>query len=149
MPSSYRVRDRIAKKDDPFLLDLIRENLSHYPSARPWTDERILNMLNKSTRVIVLVSEKDQCLGFLSWTERLPTLQLGLCVLDQIIQERGFAKSYYQSLEASFRKNGFTQIELYVDKLNTRAIKLYQQLGFRKQISMPFAKSLLMYKKII
>jgi ribosomal protein S18 acetylase RimI-like enzyme len=149
VPSSYRVRDRISKKDDPFLLNLIKENLRRYPSAEPWTDERILDMLNKSSRVLILVSEKDQCLGFLSWIERMPTLRLGLCVLDQNIQEQGIAKRYYRKLETSFRKKGFTRIELYVDKLNTRAIKLYQYLGFRKEIAMPFAKSILMYKKLI
>ncbi|HJV44532.1 MAG TPA: GNAT family N-acetyltransferase [Bacillota bacterium] len=146
MGKPFRIRNRIPHKDDPFLLQLIQENLASYPSSYGLTEDKVIHLLNKHTRVVLLTTKKGVRIGFLSWTEKPPVMILELCVIDRKYQGQGIATYYIQDLENYARHRDFTTLRFYVDLKNEEAQKLYKRFGFTPKRINPFTSTVLMEK---
>jgi GNAT superfamily N-acetyltransferase len=149
MKNGYRIRNRSPKKDDKVLLRLINNHLRQYPSARGWTDYKIVTLLNQSSRVVVLENSRGRQIGFLSWKEEPPFLILGLCVIKAAYQRKGIATRYFQRLEKYAKHLGCNTLRLYVDIKNKDAITLYRNFGFQKTKMNMFTNTTLMEKELL
>ncbi len=145
----FKFRDRIPKKDNKFLLRLIKRNLGHYPSAQGLSDKRILEIMNGYSRVVMLTTTRGKRIGFLSWTEKKPILFLELCVLSEQYQGKGIASHYLHTLEQYAIERNFTTMQFYVDKVNTEAYELYRRFGFIPLPTPPYAPTILMQKRLM
>ena len=148
MGRPFRFRNRIPQKDDPFILKLVQENLGRYPSSYGMTEDKVIELLNKHTRVVLLTAKKGEQIGFLSWTEKANVMILELCVIDRLYQGQGIATHYMADLEKYATRRGFDTLRFYVDLKNEEAQKLYQRFGFSPKRINPFTGTLLMEKKL-
>jgi ribosomal protein S18 acetylase RimI-like enzyme len=148
MAANYRLKNRVPEKDDSFILNLIQDNLTNYPTAFGWTEQRVIHLLDQSSQVILLVSSGGERIGFLSWVEKPPVIELGLCVLKRSHQGKGIASRYLRRLERYCSKRGFTKLSFHVDKKNKGALRLYQRQGFQIKHSNPLTRSFVMEKHI-
>ncbi|RXT13603.1 GNAT family N-acetyltransferase [Ammoniphilus sp. CFH 90114] len=142
-------RNRIRKKDNRYLLRLIRRNLGHYPSAQGLSNKRILELMDEYTRVILFTTPSGERVGFLSWTEKENILFLELCVLEERYQGKGIATSYLKRLEKYALGRKFNTLQFYVDKQNNEAYELYKRFGFYPIPTPPQAPTILMEKKLL
>jgi ribosomal protein S18 acetylase RimI-like enzyme len=147
--SPFRIRNRNPQYDDPYLLQLIKENLGHYPSSFGLTDDKVLSLLNEHTRVILLTTKSGERIGFLSWTEKRNIMVLELCVIEKKFQRHGIASHYMKRLEGFARRKGFDTMRFYVDLKNEAAQKLYRSFGFKAKRTNPFTGTILMEKRIL
>lgn len=144
-----RFRERIPLKDDKYLLHLIKRNLGHYPSAKGLSDNRILELLNKYSQVILFTELNGKRVGFLSWTEKEKILFLELCVIEEKYQRKGIATHYLQHLEQYAIRRQFESLQFYVDKKNIEAYELYCRFGFYPLPTPAYAPTILMEKKLL
>jgi|GEM_PF-2331478 len=148
MKKNWRIRRRISELDDLYLLSLIKENLGHYPSSHGFTDEKIIDLLNKYTEVVLLISKTSGRIGFLAWTEKAKIMLLELCVLEPRYQGKGIATFFIRRVESRARKQGFSSIRFYVDRNNDRAQRLYQRFGYTVKRFNWLTNTILMEKQL-
>jgi len=82
----------------------------------------------------ICAAEADgRLVGYLSIEEHLETehfLYLDDCSVAEGYRCRGIGRAFFAEAERYAREKGITRIYLHVEQENTRAIRLYQSLGY-------------------
>jgi RimJ/RimL family protein N-acetyltransferase len=121
------------------LSDNVLYNFSLYPNANT---KKVASKLSKTLLIeksqkIFGIFEKDQMVGFgilkfLPKETRKCVCQFGLVISD-LYQNKGFGKALAKYMIDWAKENNFKKIWLTVYSDNTRAIKLYNELGFQME----------------
>ena len=88
-----------------------------------------------------LLKDNDVYVGLLDFLMCNPSDQkpwLGLLMIHQAHQRRGYAKRAYEAYEQLMRERGVTEIRLGVITSNENALRLWQALGYESYAEKPY-----------
>lgn len=127
-------------ENNPVLVPLIRPNKNKKELEQEWqiTLEEFKSRLD--TQHFYLIYIDDKLVGEMNYMvdpshlhKREPgTAWIGITIGEEDGRGKGIGFKAIQYLEEEIKKQGLTRIELGVFEFNTRAYKLYQQLGYQE-----------------
>jgi RimJ/RimL family protein N-acetyltransferase len=127
-------------ENNPDLIPLIRPNINKKELEQrcQMTLEDFKNRLD--THHIYLIYTDDKLVGEMNYMvdpshlhKRAPgTAWIGITIGEENGRGKGIGIKAIQYLEEEIKRKGLTRIELGVFEFNTRAYKLYQQLGYQE-----------------
>lgn len=127
-------------ENNPDLVPFIRPNKNKKELEQQWqiTLEEFKNRLD--TQHFYLIYIDDKLVGEMNYMvdpshlhKRAPgTAWIGITIGEESGRGKGIGFNAIQYLEEEIKKQGLTRIELGVFEYNTRAYKLYQQLGYQE-----------------
>jgi ribosomal-protein-alanine N-acetyltransferase len=116
-----------------FLKTLEATNDTEYFQPHPFTIDAIEKIL-KSARndLYYILAEGEDVLGYgmlRGWDEGYEIPSLGIAIHPRV-RSTGLGKFFMQFLNAAAQRKGATSVRLRVRPANTRAVKLYENLGY-------------------
>jgi len=127
-------------ENDPFLIPLTRPNRNQEELARQVsvTAESLSKRLQDHP--IYLIFFDGQLVGEMNYQidpdhlyKKEPgTAWIGICIGEALARGKGVGTQAMQYLENQIQTKGLKRIELGVFEFNTKAIKLYQKLGYQE-----------------
>ncbi len=144
-------RSTDAKQLMRFINQIIREPMSGIPFTRPMTLkaeeawlEALLGQIRKRSMVMLILEIDDRIVGNCSvqrrmWKEK-HRAQIGIAI-NKCARGRGIGEAMMRTTVALARKrmSGLELIDLVTYSYNSRAIALYEKLGFRRVGCLPHA----------
>lgn len=127
-------------ENDPALIHLVRPNRSQKDLDRRYviTTEDLKQRLENHITYLILVDE--QLAGEVDYQfdppylhkREMRTAWLSIIIGEETARGKGVGRLAIQLLEAKLKQQGIPRIELGVFEFNTRALKLYQNLGYQE-----------------
>ena len=127
-------------ENDPDLIPLIRPNKDEAELARreTVTEEELARRLQHNQFYLIYLDE--QLIGELSYQvdpghlykKEISSAWIGITIGEREGQGKGIGFLAMQYLEEQIKQQGLKRIELGVFEFNTRAVKLYQKLGYQE-----------------
>src|SRR5437899_2428171 len=107
---------------------------TEYFYPHPFTDDAIENIIRTARKdAYYVLAEGGEVLGYgmlRGWDEGYETPSLGIAIHPKV-RSTGLGKFFMQFLGAAAKRRGATRVRLRVKSGNTRAVKLYEDLGYR------------------
>lgn len=112
-----------SKKESPFLNDSNVELATDQQSEYSTDDKKAY-----------LLKDKGNIIGqlFIKYHPKTNTVGLGLISVLQEYQGKGYAKKLLALVDQYAKEKKAKEIELYVDKANDTAMKVYEKMGYKK-----------------
>ena len=111
------------------LQDFISELGQEVKSFR-YFQKRELNVIMKHL-VTLLYIDGDKTIGYGHLEKEGDNVWLGICVRERY-QGKGYGRELMLELIEEARLKGINKIMLTVDKMNSKAVTLYEKMGFNK-----------------
>ncbi|MBS7531142.1 GNAT family N-acetyltransferase [Hazenella sp. IB182353] len=141
LKSSFKFRPRIREKDDPFIIQLLKKNITNYDGRFDDYNACVKN-LNVCTDHLVLEGPSGKVIGYIGLIKNKESIFIKFAVMDERYQSKGIGSLFFKKLLVNLKKQGIRTIQLQVDIVNTRAISLYKKLGF-KTVKQDFLKTVM------
>lgn len=127
-------------ENDPAIIHLVRPNRSQKDLDRRYVikAEDLKQRLEHHITYLILVD--GQLVGEVDYQldpsylykKDVRTAWLGIIIGEETARGKGVGRQAIQLLEAKLKQQGVPRIELGVFEFNTRALKLYQSLGYQE-----------------
>jgi [ribosomal protein S18]-alanine N-acetyltransferase len=116
------------------LLNALGASDAEYFHPHPFTDEAIESIIhNVHQDLYYILAEGTNVLGYgmlRGWDEGYSVPSLGIAIHPRA-RGIGLGKAFMHFLSAAARRKGATRVRLRVKRGNTRAVKLYESLGYK------------------
>ncbi len=119
--------------DLPFMIDIERKSFNEIDRFKIYQIKHFLN--NKNQSIITDIILKDNVpVGWAAYFTRKNSsgVRLYTFCIDPAFRGKGFGKEYLKLRIGEFKRN-FRKITLEVRESNHSAVKLYENLGFKKR----------------
>lgn len=121
------------------LINITEENISFYKQFENYYNENLSIYLSRiypdSNSVIkwCYINEKNKNIGSI-WLEKVDEniLKLGIFIAEEKYRNKGFGTSAIKEMLDIAKLNNYKTVTLNVRITNHRAIKAYQNIGFKK-----------------
>lgn len=148
---------KACKEDIPEIVELWWDMMQYHkkyqekiykPKPRKKFDKIVTSKIKKDLKkqdTILLVAEEKEIIGFiLAKTEKEEYKRfkhdlrgyVGELIVKKENRNKGTGKALLQKALQELKKKGVTLTDIYVDKRNKRAIKLYEKTGFKKVLDL-------------
>ncbi|MFD6207576.1 MULTISPECIES: GNAT family N-acetyltransferase [unclassified Peribacillus] len=118
-------RDWKPKKDIKKLTDITVSNFRV-------SSDTVLEILQKSHKVLVICNDKGKVVGFLCYNLYLTKVaHINYVVLDQKYRGKGILQSLLPELVAYVRQKGILVVSGFVNKNNPEALQKFKDFGFK------------------
>ena len=127
---------KICKKEEvtdsnlPFILWELCQNA--YRDGSPWSKEQFLADLNLKNSQYLILMNKNQYVGFISYHLILDEAEVSHVVVNRLFQEKGYGKQLLKELSTVLKQQNIEKVFLEVRYSNTSAQRLYQKQAFEE-----------------
>ncbi|MCB9411646.1 MAG: mycothiol synthase [Actinobacteria bacterium] len=136
LPPGFRLRHYAGSSDDAALLRVNRAAFADLPDQGGWSPADLTSRISadwfRAEDLLLLIDADTDALAGFHWTKVHPggDCEVYVVALDPEYQGRGLAAELTRAGLRHLADLGCSDVMLYVDSTNTRALKVYRRLGF-------------------